>query len=252
MAAVAWIGCGDLAHDNPYDPKNPNAEAGQIAVAENFIVRYTNQNMTPPPVWYSQSALYALKEEYGSRLVVLEYHMAPWSAVYVDSLASGDDTLRYNNEYKPASVNRGFPHVFFNGKNLHIQGASSQAVAQSRYKTILDSLTIKKIKLYCEAERSVSGGSLSVESRIVRYGDTDISGLKVEYMVVQPLGDSLRYTVRRHLQPETVTTIGAGDILDMPTKTYDIPAGVNPDLLTVVILIKSSSSGNILQAAIAE
>lgn len=251
LTGIVLAGCGDLVHDNAYDPKNPRAEASQIAVAENFVIRYTNLNTTPSVVWNSQSALYDLKAEYGDRLIILEYHMAPWHETNRDSLAKADDTLRYNNEYKPASVSRGFPHVFFNGKHLWIQGASSEEVARSRYKTILDTLTLKKVKLYCQPDVIRSGNTLQIDAKIVRFGDSDISNLEVEYMIVQSLGDSLRYTVRRHLTKETVTTILAGEIYEMPQKTWDMPAGLNVDDLSVVVLIKDGASKRILQAAAA-
>jgi hypothetical protein len=245
------MSCTDLAHDNAYDPKNPKAEAAQIAVAENFVVRYTNLNAVPSYVWYSQDALYELKGTYEGRLLILEYHMEPAGPTVEDTLASTENNLRYENEYR-GSTPRGFPHVFFGGRQTGIQGASSRTVARDRYKTILDTMTVKRIQLYAQLETVRSAQDLQIETRVVRYGESAIGSLLAELFIVEDIGDSLHYTVRAHLHPETITSIEGGEIYELPLKTYTIPVNWNADRLSAVVLIKDAVSRKILQAAVSE
>ena len=148
------LGCADLKRDNSLDAKNPNAEADQIAVVENFVITNTKGTSEPPYVGYSQEALYELKGKYTDGMLMLEYHMTPADTSYQDSLALSENELRYNNEYRGSAL-RGFPHAFFNGKQMGIQGSSSKDVAKNRYETILDTMTIHKVKLFCEAEKKL-------------------------------------------------------------------------------------------------
>jgi hypothetical protein len=252
LICVIAAGCKDLARDNSLDPKNPNAEAGQIAVIENFILHYTNIDSIPPVVRNSQDALYELKGDYGSSALILEYHMTPAAyPAYRDTFSSPDIDFRYTNKYK-GSTARGFPHVFFNGKQTWIQGASSQATAKDRYKLILDSLTLKKVKLFCEGSVQIKGDSLAVSGQIARYGDTEISNLLVEMLVLEDRGDFLHFVVRDQLQSQTVTSIEPETIYDLEKRTYEIPPGYNKNNLSVVIIIKDNVSERILQAVLAE
>lgn len=251
LSFVLVLGCSDLKHDNPLDPENSDAEADQIGVVEDFIVHYTNFDSVPDVVKFSQDALYELKGDYGRHMLILEYHMVPSNGALHDSLASTDFELRYSNEYQ-GSTARGFPHAFFNGKQTWIQGASSKATVKDRYKIILDSLTLKKVKLYCEGNLRISADSLSVEGQIARYGDGDISNLVVEMMVVEDMGDYLHYVVRDQLLSQTVTNIPAKSIYDLTPRSFLIPTGYSVSQLAVVILIKDAVSKKILQAALAE
>ena len=119
IACIFLFGCTDLSRDNPLDPKNPNAEADQIAVVQNFVVNNTKNTVAPPYVNYSQDALYDLKLRYADKMLILEYHMAPTDTAFRDSFATADNEFRYTTEYH-GSTPRGFPHAFFNGRQTNI------------------------------------------------------------------------------------------------------------------------------------
>jgi hypothetical protein len=250
IMVILFFGCADLKHDNRLDPKNPNAEADQIAVVENFVITNTKGTSEPPYVGYSQEALYELKGKYTDGMLILEYHMTPSDTLYQDSLALSDNELRYNNEYR-GSAPRGFPHAFFNGKQTGIQGASSKEVSKNRYETILDTMTIHKVKFFCEAEQQISGNQLVITAKIARYGDQPVSGLLVEYILYENLGLNHYYTVRKILTSESVTNIDPGSIYPLPEKTVTIPAFYSAANLGVVILVKDAVSRAVLQAAMA-
>lgn len=243
------VGCTDLSHDNPLDPKNPNAEADQIAVVENFVIHYTNVDSIPNVVKYSQEATYELKGDYGRKMLILEYHITP--STQQDSFSSPDLDFRYVNDYK-GSTTKGFPHTFFNGKQTWIQGASSKATVKDRYKLILDSLTLKKVKLFCEGQIRIDADSLTVEGQIARYGDTEIGNLVVEMLVVEDKGDFLHYVVRKQLPSQSITVISPKTIQDLTPQVFSIPAGYDKNQLSVMILVKDNISRKILQAALAD
>lgn len=251
LLLISVFGCTDLKHDNALDPENSNAEADQIGVVEDFIVHYTNFDSVPDVVKFSQDALYELKGDYDRHMLILEYHMVPSNGALHDSLSSNDFVLRYTSEYQ-GSTPRGFPHAFFNGKQTWIQGASSKATVKDRYKIILDSLTLKKVKLYCEGNIRISADSLIVEGQIARYGEDDISNLVVEMLVVEDMGDYLHYVVRDQLLSQTVTNIPGKTIYDLTPGSFIIPPDYNSSQLSVVILIKDAVSKKIVQAALAE
>ncbi|MBL7993831.1 hypothetical protein JNM05_00525 [bacterium] len=246
---VCIAGCTDLARDNTLDPKNPDAEADQIAVVENFILHYTDLDSIPSVVKYSQEATYELKGDYSNKMLILEYHMTP--SAFQDSFSSADFDFRYTNDYK-GSTAKGFPHTFFNGKQTWIQGASSKATAKNRYKLILDSLTLKKVKLYCEGEISFKADTLTVGGRIARYGNSDIENLVVEMIVIEDKGDYLHYVVREALLPQSITSITPKTIHDLSPRTFVIPAGSDKNAFAVAILVKDNISKRILQATFAD
>ena len=250
LVLLVWItGCTDIPRDNSLDPKNPNAEAYQTAVFENFIIHYTNIDSIPNVIKYSQEASYELKGDYDQRMMILEYHLTPGS--YEDSLTSSENESRYENEYR-GSASRGFPHTFFNGKQTFIQGASSTATVKSRYKNILDSLTLKKVKLYCEPFLTIVNGVLTVGGKVARYGNENIEDLVVEMLILENKGDYLHYTVRQKLLSQTISQLSPKEVRDLENRDFAIPNGYNQNQLSVAILIKDNISKKILQAALAE
>lgn len=251
LSFILVLGCSDLKHDHPLDPENSDAEADQIGVVENFIMHYSNFDSIPDVIQYSQDALYELKGDYGRHMLILEYHMIPSNGALQDSLSSADFELRYTNEYR-GSTPRGFPHAFFNGKQTWIQGASSKATVKDRYKIILDSLTLKKVKLYCEGTMRVDGDSITVTGLIARYGDTETPELLVEMLLLEDKGDYRHYVVREQLQSQLVTPIAPKTVKELEPNTFKIPLNYDPNHLSVILLVKENVSKKTLQAALAE
>jgi hypothetical protein len=243
---IVFAACKDLDRDNNLDPKNPNAEANQVTVVENFVHRYTNYDSVYPSIRYSQVALQQLTADYKERMIIMEYHMYPAGVPANDTFASLENESRYN-DYR-GSTTRGFPHAFFNGNAAQIQGASSVETAKQRYQTILDSITVKKVKLYCEAEMRYDGDTLIINSRLIRFGTEEINNLLVEFFVVEDKGDLLHYMVRKDVQDEFITSIPAQTIYEMPRKTYMVPPFVNRNDVSVAILIKDAISKRIIQS----
>lgn len=242
------VACADLNHVNPLDPENPDAEADQIVVVENFIMHYTDAGTVPDPVKNSQDALYELVSKYGEKMIILEYHMPPYLSANTDEYYLPEDTVRYN-QYRD-NTPRGFPHVFFNGKQNSAQGASSKTAAKARYEAYLDTMTIRKNRLYCELEKSVSGNTLTIDSRIARFGETSINNLSVEFIVYQNNGDLKNFTVRDVLLPITITNIGAKEVFELNPQTVTLGAKYTLSDVGVVMIVKDNVSKQILQATI--
>jgi hypothetical protein len=243
---VLYSSCRDIDHSNRLDPKNPDAEADQITVVENFVHRYTTGDSVNRYIAYSQQALYDLKQEYGDKMLILEYHMKLTDTTKKDTLAIPDNQLRYN-EYQGGAP-RAFPHAFFNGKQISIQGSSSVESVKERYKKILSDSVNKKTKLYCDAQMSITGNTLKINSKIARYGDKDISNLLVEYIVIENIGQLAFYTVRYILLPEVITTIKPGEVYALPEKTLELNPAYSKQNLDVIIVIKDNISKKILQS----
>lgn len=246
-----YAGCGDIDRSNLLDPENDNAIAGQVTVVENFVHRYTSGDSVNRYIAYSQQALYDLKQEYEDKVIILEYHMLLADTSKKDTLATGDNQLRYQNEYKPGTAPRAFPHAFFNGKHTDIQGASSFETARQRYKIILDTLTVKKVKLYGDAKKSFEDNTLKINCKIARYGDKKISDLLIEYIVIENLGNLTWYTVRKILSPESIAEILPGDVYELPEKNVSTSELTNTANTDVVILIKDNITKKIIQACVA-
>lgn len=243
--------CGDLERSNPLDPENKNAIADQISVAEIFVHRYTRGDSINRYIAFAQQALYDLKETFGQRMVILEYHMNLSDTTKKDSLVIPQNELRYQNEYNPGVKPRAFPHAFFNGKYIDIQGASSFEVARQRYQIILDSLTIKKTKLYADTRLKEEGTEFTINVSLARYGKETIQGLLVEYILIEDIGHLGRYTVRAILPAESVDQIPGGEIYRLPEKTAPKSIVSRPDKTRAVILVKNQSTRRILQACVA-
>lgn len=246
--STIFLSCTDLNHVNPLDPENPEAEADQIVVVENFIMHYSDLSTIPDPVKNSQDALYELVPKYGEKMIILEYHMPPYLSANTDAYSIPEDTVRYN-QYRD-NAPRGFPHVFFNGKQNSAQGASSTTSAKARYEAYLDTMTIRKNKLYCELEKSVSGNILTIHSRIARFGENGINNLSVEFIIFENYGDSKNFTVRDILLPITVTSIGAKEIYELDPQTVTLGSRYTTGDAGVVMIVKDNISKQILQAAV--
>lgn len=240
--------CTDLERTNPLDPENPDAETLQRIVVENFIIHYTDISSVPVPVQASQDALYELKQTYGNQLLILEYHQFPYLTGNADNLARSDDTTRYNT-YR-GSTARGFPHVFFNGPSTGLQGASSKETAKNRYDTVLDSLTLRKVKLHAEVERTISGNTMTITSRLAGFGSQTITGLVVEYVVYENRGTRLGYVVRNEAMPESVTSLAGGEVKELASRTINLGSEVlDPNAAEVVMIVRNQTSNQVLQVA---
>lgn len=249
---TVFLSCKDIDRSNRLDPQNPDAEANQVTVVENFVHRYTTGDSVNRFVAYSQQALYELKQEYSDRMLILEYHLnlSTVNDVTKDTLFnpdSADIRARYV-EYKGTTA-QGFPHCFFNGKLIGIQGASSQATAHDRYKTILDTLTPKKSELYCDAEKTFDGDTLRIKAKIAKFGDDKITNLQVEFIVIEDMGHLRYYTVRAILPFEEISEIQPGEIYEFEnTKSFRVPSSMNKQKTDVIIIIKDKASKKILQS----
>jgi hypothetical protein len=240
--------CTDLERSNTLDPENPDAETLQRIVVENFIIHYTDVPSVPAPVQASQDALYELKQTYGNQLLILEYHQKPQLTANQDNLSRYADSVRYDS-YR-GSTARGFPHVFFNGPATGLQGASSKETARNRYDTVLDSLALRKVKLHAEVERSISGNTMTITSRLARFGSTAITGLVVEYIVYENRGARLGYVVRNEAMPESVTSLAGGEVKELPSRTVTFGSEVlDPNATHVVMIVRNQTSNQILQVA---
>ncbi len=240
--------CTDLDRTNPLDPENTDAEDVQRVVVENFVIHYTDVPSVPTPVQASQDALYELKATYGDQLLILEFHQKPLLTPNQDNLARQADSLRYES-YR-GSTARGFPHAFFNGSATSLQGASSKETAKTRYNIVLDSLTLRKVKLHAEVERSVSGNTMTIRSRVARFGNSPISGLVVEYVVYENRGARLGYTVRNQAMSESITTIAGGEVKELPEKTVVLGGEViDPNASEVVMIVRNQTNGQVIQVA---
>ncbi len=239
--------CGDLSRSNTLDPDNPDAEAGQVAVVENFVHRYTRGDSVNRNIAYSQEALSDLTEKYGNRLIVLEYHVTLSNPVPAneDTFSSLPIMNRYH-AYR-GTLPAYYPHAFFNGNGISLQGASSKESAANRYSLVLDTLAIKKQKIYCEIEKKIGDTSVYVASRIVKYGDESIKDLVIEYILYENLGDHLYYTVREIGLSESIPELTPQNVYEMPEKTFHLKPYYNANRLYIVMLIKNKNA-KIIQA----
>ncbi len=248
--------CQDLARDNPLDPKNPDAETNQITLIENFIVTNTKVGAAFPVFTQnSLDALYQLKGTYGDKIAILEYHMTPSDPTYADSFAVWDSTTvktRYN-DYR-GSQNRGFPHTFFNGFAKSVQGASAKETVASRYNEILDPASLNKSTTYLTLSKSWSGNTLTIDGKLAQYGSKDLPNVQLEYIVYEDLGSIFgHYSVRKILTPhESISSVTGGDIINIPTKTVDLPSHFDHDKIGVIVLIRDTVSKKIIQSNIAK
>jgi len=250
LATLLSTSCTDLDRDNPFDPKNPDAETYQVAVVENFVMHYSNSSTVPSPVTNSQDALSELTAQYSDRMIILEYHMPPYLSSNTDNLVVPEDTVRYNQYL--GGTNRGFPHTFFNGPQSYIQGASSKSTVKTRYETNLDTLTLKKVKLNCSVTKILDGNTLNVSAQIARYGTDAISNLRVELILYEDRGDHLHYTVREIPQPDIISVQGQEIGTVDHAINLDISRYTNTANIGVVVIIKDDISKKILQAGIAK
>ncbi len=199
--------CSDLERDNILDPKNPNSKADQIVLVELFVNDNTGYN-------YCETALEAIEalsedDNYRNKILVLEYHIEKNDLA--DSFSLPECYDRYAS-YVPVQADRGIPDAFFNGKLQRVQGASVEMV-KDRYQTALSEVSDRKSFFRCEAEKTVNGTVVTINTKIIRLGVRSQKNVNISVVLVEDLGmPQQRFVVRKILPSQVMDIINPGEV----------------------------------------
>lgn len=238
---VAGLRCTDLKRDNPLDPANPESERSRIVLVEAFV------NESTPFTPFTLSALDEIAAQTSrEQTLILQYHLP--SANYADDLATAVAKTRYDFY---VTQDQAVPDVFFNGLRQRIQGAASQSTALKRYQTVLAREREATSHFTIEAKQQVAGGTLSVQVRLARLGETAFTDFFVQAVAYEDIGTAgHHFVVRAVLPAESVRRLDAGEIAEIDF-TAAVDTEVNPQSWQAVVFIQQSSSKEIMQSTLA-
>ena len=210
--ALLLISCKDIPRDNLLDPQNPDSYQESTILLEAFV-------NTNNPYNYNQWALQALDsiaENYGSRVVIAEYHRN--TSQYTDPLADPLFELLYDKYVQnSASPVKGVPDVFINGTGNRVQGASSVSSVLSRLNAALvDQVILENQYTLQPGEVKINGSEVNASCTIARLGNRSSENLLLKMILLQRInnqelkrvvGDLKRSTVISRLEAGEIKTI---------------------------------------------
>jgi hypothetical protein len=164
---------------------------------------------------------------------VLQYH-------------SGDKYATAATEAKVVEYGvRGFPSMYFNGKNL-VSGGSTGSYAQQT--AVIDRELAKTPSVAIGASMSLSGG-ITVNITVSNTSTAVVTTVKLYVILYEDLGiDEHHYTVRDIVTPLTLPSLAPGASQDLSAKSSYTGSTTT---LNAVVYVKASN-GEILQAALAK
>lgn len=168
------------------------------------------------------------------KLLVLQYH-------------SGDKYATPETEAKVKEYNvKGFPTIFFNGGNSVVGGGSGN---YAQYSTVVNSELTKQSSVSIVGAMTLSGGTLSLNVTVTNISGSAITNVKLMAVLYSDYGtEEHHYVVRDILPPSNIASLSAGE-----TQKFSLSSDFRDSLSSLrAVLFVQSSSGQILQSAIAQ
>jgi hypothetical protein len=240
IVVLLLMACKDIPRDNILDPHNPNSYQSSTILIEAFVNTYN-------PLSYNQWALQALdsvKEIYGSKILIAEYHRDtdrysdPYSKLIFEPLY---DKYVENSSEKV----KGMPDIFVNGTDQRVQGASGVNSVMTRVNTILSKLTIDNTHFTLEpADVKVSGTTLEASCKIARLGNQIANNLLLRLILIQKVNSQeLKRVVTDLKKSSAILRLEAGEITTI--KFDPIPIDERPN--QIIFSLTSSDELTIYQ-----
>lgn len=246
---LCWFifNCGDLARDNPLDPKNPKSSVDRAILVELFVNDSTGFG-------YCNYALDAIenlaqREEFQDNLFVVEYHLTNRSQNWNDIYAKDEFNQRYY-QYVPNLNERGIPDAMFNGLVQRVQGASLENI-NHRYSQAAVQLLGQSCHFRIEAEKRISSNSITLEVIVARYGKADATNIDLHVILCEDIGTArYHYVARKILQKQTIPKIKHGEVKSFHF-SEQLPQVDNINNLFVVVFLQDQRSAQkeVLQVA---
>jgi len=233
--------CADLDRTNPLDPQNPDSKSTKIVLVEAFVSQGTGQ----PYNDYALQALDKLSQTYNSRAIIIEYHVQAVNGE--DPLATENNLTRYH-DYVPDPQKRASPDVFFDGKGVNVQGASSSNIVYERYEEALTNALNSVSYVIIEPKAELLGNTFSIKVRVACLGSSAISNVTLYWVIIEDLDESGKHRIVRELLPvEAIGTLEPGEIKNLE-RQFQIADDISNGNIRAVLFAQDTLSGSVLQA----
>lgn len=231
------IGCQDIPRDNLLDPKNDSSYQASTLLLEAFVNTTAADNYN---LWALQ-ALDSIKELYGKRVVIAEYHRdsSPYASPVFENLY---DKYVDNS----TDIIKGVPDIFLNGVSARVQGASAAASVVSRLNAFLSDWVVRNNYFTLEAEDvKWDDSEISAACRIARLGSEPAEDILLKMIALKQVNSGQLKRVALGIEKSVVISkIEAGEI-----KTEDFEMGnlsSRPD--KVIFCLTSSDELHVYQS----
>lgn len=209
IVVLLLMTCKDIPRDNILDPDNPNSYQSSIILIEAFVNTYN-------PLSYNQWALQALdsvKEIYGSKILIVEYHRD--TDQYTDPYSKPIFEPLYDKYVENSNSKiKGVPDLFINGKDQRVQGASGVNSVITRVNAILSELTIDNNHFTLEpADININGTTIKASCKIARLGKQMAQNLLLKLILIQRVNSlELKRVVTDLKTSNIISQLQAGEI----------------------------------------
>ncbi len=212
------LACSEIERDNILDPKNNSSTRESVVVLEAFI---NTSDSVPSNFSYNFDALEAidsLKEIYGKRLIVCEFHWDTSNPKYTDPLSmplnKGEEAyLKYTSGYD-ANRSFGVPDLFVNGAANRVQGASGASNVIKRVQTFARDIIIVDSPYTIETDFTIDGNMIEGKYRVARLGDKKSDKMLMRILITEDNAQKGKNTVSQVSLPEAIDNIGAGNFIE--------------------------------------
>lgn len=241
VLALFFMQCQDLQRDNILDPKNSRSQRPRTVLVESFV-----NESGGDVVQLATLALERLRREYeADDFILLEHHIQ--KTADTDPYAQEQSYTRYT-ELVPQVSRQGLPHVFFDGSQAEVQGASEEDIAYLRYKTELDKRLLLPAYFTIEAKTTLDEGAVTVWAQIARLGDKNARHVTVKIAVAEDIFHNGRFVVRAFLPALSFGTMRPTNIEEI-RKEIALDPDWNLADLVIVIIVQNSVTKEVYHIA---
>jgi hypothetical protein len=228
------------------DPKNSSGYCQPVILIEAFV------NKSYAACDSAIEALYSIKDDYDSKIVVAEYHRDVADSIDLYSDSRYDALHQIYVDSSSSSTQRGVPDIFVNGAANRVSGASSVTSVRDRLNPIISELVIQKNEYILEPNIQVNGATINASCKVARLGNQAAADLRLKLIFIKDYGKTYLKHVsilpEQALIPYVIDKIDAGEFVD---KKFDSLSFTNlPD--AVIFTLTSEDEVEIFQTIIWE
>lgn len=245
LLGVVWLGagCGDIARDNPLDPKNTDSQTAQKVLIEAFV----NTGNTLDYNQIMLTALNTLQQRHPQRLALAVYHRN--TADHMDSLHINEAELQYQRYLNAVGSSlKGVPDVFINGDRQRVQGASSVPSALFRLEEALAAEFSQTSSYMIEVAVTQSQQRLSPEVTVARLGNSTGRDLRIKALLTVdcggPYGEAAVTAVTRSAE---IASLAHGEQTTVSLPALPVDAG---RAMRLVVLVTSRDESTVYQCSV--
>lgn len=227
-------GCGDIAHDNPLDPQNPQSTRPQTILIEAFV--NINDSLQRNINEYALAALDNLYSIHAPDVVIVDYHRN--TRDYSDPYHRLQNETLYQRYISEFNGMAGVPDVFINGTLARVQGASSINNSIQRIGSALQPFLNQDSPYALEIDYERNGDDVIPQITLARLNRpvSSAEDIIIKALLVARIDNAHLRRVVRDDASSSVQTLGKGELRKFTLPVLTIREPQSPHSLVVYVI----------------